>query len=156
MGTDVSNCKNLWFCSWLQLDSNQLVNFPYTSSFGTVRSVVRIHWSRPLESSTYGYLQRWRYFICGQFVRFLFWVTAANFFTDKELRCDSRDGTEAGGGGKLSPLTNQTFPSKWFFWGCCMCRLKSRLALAWICRQRRAISPGRTSCLFRRQCWYIY
>jgi len=47
MGADVNRCKNPWFCSWLQLDSNQLVNSSYFSSFGTVRSVVRIHSPRP-------------------------------------------------------------------------------------------------------------
>ena len=40
--------------------------------FGTVRSEVRILSPRPTKSTTYGCLQRWPYFICGQFVDIFF------------------------------------------------------------------------------------
>jgi hypothetical protein len=69
MSTD---SKTLDFARGCNSIQNQLVNFSYFPSFGTVRSEVRILSPRPINSSTYGYLQRWPYFICGQFVDVFF------------------------------------------------------------------------------------
>src|SRR4029453_14098465 len=51
MGTDVKTLEIPW---WLQLSKRQILTLLPRLSFGTVRSVVRIHSPRPLTSTTYG------------------------------------------------------------------------------------------------------
>jgi len=65
MGTDVKSLEIPW---WLQLSKRQILTFLPRLSFGTVRSEVRILSPRPINSSIYGYLQRWPFMFCGRIV----------------------------------------------------------------------------------------
>ena len=51
----LTTAKTLDFARGCNSIQNQLVNFSYFPSFGTVRSEVRILSPRPINSSTYGY-----------------------------------------------------------------------------------------------------
>src|SRR5688572_32913497 len=61
-------CKTLEILWWLQLSKRQILTFLPRLSFGIVRSEVRILSPRPINSSTYGYLQRWPFLFCGRIV----------------------------------------------------------------------------------------
>src|SRR5687768_18313642 len=62
-------CKTLEILWWLQLSKRQILTFLPRLSFGIVRSEVRILSPRPVNSSIYGYLQRWPFLFCGRIVQ---------------------------------------------------------------------------------------